>query len=614
VSFFETINTIVGILTFNMSFRKSFLKLLVLFCSVLISPAIASASESITSFHSDITINRDTSVTIEEKINYTTTLNKHGIYRYIPETFTRNGIKNSRSITDITVTDDQSNPLQFEKISDGPFLTLKIGDPNNTFTGDQTYLITYTMSQAIDRYEEDTTYHELYWDITGEGWKIPIASATAIVNSPHAKIIEVDCFSGTIGDDDGKCITAVSPQSDRADFFYPHTVSYGENMTVAVMLEPENELVFAAASTTLLQTIFHNLPLAAVPLPLLLTFGLWYYRGRDYAFTTSNVYNLDPNQSQRRIWPSLRAREPFVYAPIKELTPGQAGLLLNEKVDTRDLVAEILELARKKFLKIKVVTSSTFLGLGTKTDYRFIKLKTEDSELPTVQKYLFEQIFKSKDTILVSELKGTFYKHMATAGTKLEQSVGTFFNSKPSTARGLGIFIFVATWSAVIFWLSITFFSLDIFWPLPFLLIQLPLGILLGYNLPQKTAIGHALWLQTRGLRKSINYGKWREKIKEKNLFIEEVLPFAVSLGVVDQLSKDMEKLNIKPPDYLGTNSTSANSAMTLLNTQAFVSSFTSSVSSNLSYNPSSSSSGGGSGFSGGSSGGGGGGGGGGSW
>ena len=28
---------------------------------------------------------------------------------------------------------------------------------------------------------------------------------------------------------------------------------------------------------------------------------------------------------------------------------------------------------------------------------------------------------------------------------------------------------------------------------------------------------------------------------KEKNLFIEEVLPFAISLGVVDQLTKDME-------------------------------------------------------------------------
>lgn len=582
----------------------------------IISPA--HASESITQFHSNITINQDTSVTIEEEINYTTTLNKHGIYRYVPETFTKNGLKYSRSITDIAVTDQESQPIQYEIIREGPFLTLKIGDPNNTFTGNQTYLITYTMSQAIDRYENDTTYHELYWDITGEGWKVPIASATATVTSPHATITELDCFSGAIGGDDGRCVSALNTEDNQADFFYPHTINYGDNMTIAVMLDPENELVFPTASATLIQTILKNLPLAAIPIPLLLIFGLWYYRGRDYAFKTSNVYNLDPNQPQGLIWPSLRAREPFVYAPIKELTPGQAGLLLNEKVDTRDLIAEILELARKKFMKIESVTSKKFLGLGTNTDYRFTKLKEKDesSELPAVQKYLFVQLFKKKETILVSELKGTFYTHMAKASKKLEESTTDFFSNKPSTARGIGFATFAAIWGVAFFLLAITFLSVNIFWPLPLMIIQLPLGIFLAYHFPQKTAVGHALWLQTRGLRKSINYGKWREKIKEKNLFIEEVLPFAVSLGVVDKLSKDMEKLKIQPPEYLDSSrgAGSANAALTMLNTQAFVSSFSSSVGSNLSYNPSSSSSGGGSGFSGGSSGGGGGGGGGGSW
>ena len=86
------------------------------------------------------------------------------------------------------------------------------------------------------------------------------------------------------------------------------------------------------------------------------------------------------------------------------------------------------------------------------------------------------------------------------------------------------------------------------------------------------------------------------------------MLPFAVSLGVVHKLAKDMEALDIKPPEYIN----SAN--VTAMNTNTFVSSFTRSVNSNLSYNPNSSSSSGGSGFSGGSSGGGGGGGGGGSW
>lgn len=570
------------------------------------------ASESITNFHSDITINQDTSVTIQEKIRYTTSLNKHGIYRYLPVAFTKNGLKYTRSITNLTVTDDKSNPLPYETITDGPFLSLKIGDPNSTFTGEKIYTITYTMSQAIDSYSKEIPYHELYWDVTGEGWEVSIASSTATVRSPYASINEIDCFSGIIGSDDSKCNSSFNSELNQADFNYPHTISYGENMTIAVMLDSQNDLIFATASTTLMQTLFHNLPLVAVPLPLLLIVVVWFYRGRDYAFITSNVYNLDPSQPHRKIWPSLRAREPFVYSPIKELSPGQAGLLLNEKVDTRDLIAEILELARKKFIKIESVTSKKFLGLGSSTDYRFTQLKTSDNELPSVQKYLFKQLFIKNDTVLLSELKGTFYTHMAKASTKLEESVAEFFTSTPSKARALGLFIFISSWGATLFLIIVTFFSLNIFWPLPFLVLQLPIGLYLGYHLPQKTAVGHALWLQTRGLRKSIVYGKWREKIKEKNLFIEEVLPFAVSLGVIHQLSKDMEKLQIQPPEYLGTGAT--NSTLNMLNTQAFVSSFSSNVGSTLSYNPNSSSSGSGSGFSGGSSGGGGGGGGGGSW
>lgn len=90
----------------------------------------------------------------------------------------------------------------------------------------------------------------------------------------------------------------------------------------------------------------------------------------------------------------------------------------------------------------------------------------------------------------------------------------------------------------------------------------------------------------------------------EKHLFIEEILPFAVALNVVDQLSRDMKELGLEPPKYMGG---------TNFGTAAFVSSFTSDLGAGLTYNPSSSSSGGG-GFGGGSSGGGGGGGGGGSW
>jgi len=132
-------------------------------------------------------------------------------------------------------------------------------------------------------------------------------------------------------------------------------------------------------------------------------------------------------------------------------------------------------------------------------------------------------------------------------------------------------------------------------------LMQIPIAIRLIQLMPQKTAVGNNLWMQVRGLKQSINYGKWREIIKEKNLFIEEVLPFAVSLGVIDRLAKDMKDLDIEPPDYFHAGASGSLS-------QDFVSQFNNDMNSSIAYNPSSSSSGGS------FSGGGGGGGGGGSW
>lgn len=115
--------------------------------------------------------------------------------------------------------------------------------------------------------------------------------------------------------------------------------------------------------------------------------------------------------------------------------------------------------------------------------------------------------------------------------------------------------------------------------------------------------------LQARGLRETIKRGAWRQKIKEKQLFIEEILPYAVALNVINDLANDLDDLGIEPPDYVA-----AAGSVTGLSTSQLVTDFTQQSISTLSYNPNSKSSSSGSGFSGGSSGGGGGGGGGGSW
>ena len=70
--------------------------------------------------------------------------------------------------------------------------------------------------------------------------------------------------------------------------------------------------------------------------------------------------------------------------------------------------------------------------------------------------------------------------------------------------------------------------------------------------MPRKTPKGYNLFRQIRGLRYYVDKGKWREEIAEKNLFLEEILPIAVALGVVKKLVRDMDQLGLKPPAYFG--------------------------------------------------------------
>lgn len=133
-------------------------------------------------------------------------------------------------------------------------------------------------------------------------------------------------------------------------------------------------------------------------------------------------------------------------------------------------------------------------------------------------------------------------------------------------------------------------------------LVSLPIA----FVMPRKTAKGYSLHRQARGLSFYLGKGKWRQEINEKNLFFEEMLPLAISLGVVKKLAKDMEGLGVRPPSYFeGANGAYFYSGLGR---------FDSSLGTALASSPKSSSYGGGSGFSGGSVGGGFGGGGGGSW
>ena len=563
------------------------------------------AFEQIDLFNSDITIQSDTSLAITEVITYQTDETKHGIYRYLPYRYARNGLNYTTRIDIQSVTDDRGQAIPYEQTRDRQFVTLKIGDADKTFTGQQKYVISYEVQEVLHRYDE---HDELYWDITGEGWQVPVAASIATIHSPVAPITRAVCYAGPVGSDDGEC-QVVNQTENLVAVAYANTIDYGDNMTLVVALSKNNQLVFPTPTQELWAKIRENLSLLVfVVAPLI--FGWWWWRhGRDRLYASPNVFSAD-DAAPQTLAPLLGNRRiPFVYEPLKELSPGEAGVMMDEQADNQDVVAEIIELAHKKFIKIERTEKKKFLS--SETDYVLTKLKATSQGLPVVQAYLFDHFFADGDkSVKLSSLKGSFYQHMTKAKSLLMDSLTDkkLFAGNPSVVRGVGMGFAIA---AVVVMRIVMFISLEQgqWVALPLMVMAAPLTFLFAWSLPAKTARGSNLAMQAKGLRQTIAYGKWREEIKEKRLFIEAVLPFAIALGVVDKLARDMADLNLEPPRYLQGPGLGQSLAF-----HSFMHEFGSQASSTLAYNPASSSTSGGSGFSGGSSGGGGGVGGGGSW
>lgn len=125
------------------------LKKIILFfgLAVLIFPIFARAqsSEKITRFSSTIAIQSDSSIIVNEEIDYYFPSPKHGIIRFIPYLYLDKSKDRyfSTPIQVLSVTNSLSQNWQYSQSQSQNYLELKIGDANENVSGQQTYKISY---------------------------------------------------------------------------------------------------------------------------------------------------------------------------------------------------------------------------------------------------------------------------------------------------------------------------------------------------------------------------------------------------------------------------------------------------------------------------------------
>lgn len=577
---------------FYIMVNKLKITLFLVLAFVLLTPTVlaqsdTNISEAIISFESKINVNPDNSINVTEVIVYTTGAEaRHGILRDIT---TLSAQKKKMAIENISVTDENFEPYNFEVTKSFNNINLKIGDAGTTFTGQKIYIIKYTATKAVGQFE---TFDEIYWNVTGNSWKMPIQQASATITLPTGAVSQQQaCYYGAKGSKD----SCQSSNTDNKYFFKsPTLLNPQAGLTIAVGF-PKGFVTAYSQSEKMNDFLQRYLPWFFAITLSLITFIVCYYWWEKYGRDPKGRDTIIPQ-----------------YTPPADITPIEAYGIVKQSVSFRSLPAEIIYLATQGYLQIKQLDDK---------DFELVLLKQPTDLKNDFDIKIVEAFFKDKkinESIVMSEVESTFYR-------KVSPIVDTVLDSlvKKDIYKNLGrmkrnsvalfIIIYFISWPIIFFASQLTnfLFAGNVIILYTGFITSLIIILAFYYLSPAKTEKGVALKEYLLGLKDYLRIAE-KDRLEFHNApektpeVFEKLLPYAMALGVLDIWTKEFDEILTTPPSwYTGLNNTAFSAHTFGQSLNGFALSTITSIS------PASSSSGSsGGGF----SGGGGGGGGGGSW
>jgi len=513
--------------------RMVYLASFVILLSLL--PAVTAFGQdfTITKFHSDITINEDSSLFVKETILVEFSEPKHGIYRDIPFRYSdERGNTIGTPLEVQSVTDHAGKDRKYKTSKKGNVLHIRIGDPKSYVDGFQTYEINYTVGNVILFFDD---HDELYWNVTGNYWWSHIREASASVTlavEDKSQNLWAACYTGATGSRASQCEFETS--DNTAEFLTRKNLNPREGFTIAFgwdkgLVSPPSSWKKFLWAIDIRENWVFVLPL----LSLIFMINLWRSKGRD---------------------PHVREAVIVRYEPPKynnaQLAPAEVGTLIDEKLDPRDLTSTIVGLAVKGYMKMEESKEEGLLF--DSTDYYLAKTREPDENLSSFERMLMTSVFAGDlPGRMVSDMKNSFY-------TKLDMLKGALFGelvrkkyflTSPEKVRKYyitaGIMVALAG-------------SLTIHLLTPSVGKGILAGLLSGIPvlafsrvMPAKTTTGVSTYMDIVGFREFMNRAEKDrlERLGDKNLF-SKFLPYAIALDVVDSWAKAFEGIYQEPPQW----------------------------------------------------------------
>jgi hypothetical protein len=481
----------------------------------------------------DITVrpNGDLRVVETQSIVFTS-----GIFR---EGYAELVTKNSDGIDDVSVSENgQSYQFRSAAMAVGKGLyTLETLDNGNlsvtwglgpTQNTTRSFELAYTVHGAIRRYAKG---NEFQWIAISPGLHdFEIRHATVTVHLPAgagvtlADYLTPPEFSGVPLDvsqsADGLTATwtartALQPSAgiQIAVQFPPNTVSGGQpswQSAYDARVEWENKY---KPLVDLLLFVVGLLVLVGGPA---LVYLLWYGWGRD---------------------PQIDAVPEYITAPPGDMPPGVAGTLVDERADTQDIIATLVDLARRGFLEIEEVDLPSGVGLGR--DFLLTQKPGDGSVLKDYEFALHKAVFAKGDSLRLRDLNQKFYVYIPDLQKKLYATAVSlgYFSASPEAVRStygnLGGALLVAAILGA-FGSMVAFSEWTAMLLCPFLALAVTAIVLLGVgpHMPVKSRKGAEAAALCRAFKTYLTHlEKYATPAQVAGQF-EKYLPYAIAFGL----------------------------------------------------------------------------------
>ena len=498
-------------------------------------PAFAAVRQLVVQhFDDEVVVSEDGTIEVTETIEARFSgENWHGLYRMIPTEYTNpEGLNYSLLMDHITVTDSDGHSLKYEQSREGRYTKFKIYI-SNADDSTHTVILHYRVLDAI-RFFED--HDELYWNVTGNDWEVPIEFASAHIALPAGVTgLHAVAYTGATGSRAQDAVVEV--HENFVDIHTTRPLSFHQGLTTVIGFD-KNFIHQPSGAAKFMQSLRSNTPLLIPIGVFFVMFWLWWTRGRG------------PERQAIAVQ----------YEPPDKLTPGECGTLVDNEAAMRDITATLVDLAVKGYLTIEQRDESHLLGLSHSKEYIF-HLKKSPAEWAAARAHeqqMLAALFGSGATtdVKLSDLQNHFYTQVPGIRDSIFEALMTdnYYLHRPDTVRqgyiGAGLAIGFLTVAGNVVLARATGIA-SVTW----VIAGIATGLVIcgfGYFMSARTVTGQ------RALEKVLGFEDFLGRTQKDQIdrlqttpeLFEKYLPYAMALHVEKKWVQVFSGITMQPPSW----------------------------------------------------------------